>query len=119
MRGFAVERLTREYLRVYAALRALTVEGEVDAITAQLAHAFADLTVIDVLPDELVDGATHSIATISAPVTDDSGAVTMSVTAAVFTFLEGGRIREVGEQVRRTARRIEARTAGHPHSTTI
>jgi DNA-binding IclR family transcriptional regulator len=116
-RGFAVERLTKEYLRVYAALRALTGDGEVDAITAQLARAFADLTVIDVLPDELGATASHSVAIISAPITDGSGAVTMSVTAAVFTTIGSARIQTLGEQVRRTALDIEARIAGHPHST--
>ncbi|MBI3217472.1 MAG: helix-turn-helix domain-containing protein [Mycobacterium sp.] len=107
-RGFAVERLTPEYLRVYTALRALTGDGEVDAITAQLARAFADLTVIDVLPDELGHEARHSVATISAPIADSGGTVTMSVTAAVFTTVDSAHIRSLGEQVRRTAHDIES-----------
>ncbi|MCV7179470.1 helix-turn-helix domain-containing protein [Mycolicibacterium sphagni] len=113
-RGFAVERLTTEYLRVYTALRALTGDGEVDAITAQLARAFADLTVIDVLPDELGAKASHNVAIISAPITDATGAVTMSVTAAVFTTVDSARIRMLGQQVSRTAHNIEARIAGYP-----
>ncbi len=115
-RGFAVERLTKEYLRVYTALRALTGDGEVDAITAQLARAFADLTVIDVLPDELVGSASHNVAIISAPITDGTGAVTMSITASVFATVDNAHIRTVGEQVRRTAQDIEARIAGHTPS---
>lgn len=116
-RGFAVERLTTEYLRVYTALRALTGDGEVDAITAQLARAFADLTVIDVLPDELGAKASHNVAIISAPITDATGAVTMSVTAAVFTTADSARIRMLGQQVSRTAHNIEARIAGYPPAT--
>lgn len=116
-RGFAVDRLTNEYLRVYTALRALTGDGEVDSITAQLARAFADLTVIDILPDELDDANTHSVAIISAPITD-GGVVTMSVSAAVFTAVDSARIRTLGEQVRRTAHDIEACIVRHPHSAT-
>ena len=52
-RGFVVERLTREYVRVYTALRALSADGEVDEITMQLAGAYANLAVIDILDDEL------------------------------------------------------------------
>lgn len=111
-RGFAVDRLTKDYLRVYTALRALSGDGEVDAITAQLARAFADLTVIDMLPDELDDVASHSVAIISAPITD-GGAVTMSVSAAVFAAADSARIRTLGDQIRRTAHDIEARIAGH------
>ena len=87
-RGFVVERLTREYLRVYTALRALSGDGEIDVITTQLARAFADLSTIDVLPGELGAGATHNVATVSAPITDADGVVTMSVTAAAFTTLD-------------------------------
>ena len=59
-RGFVVERLTREYVRVYTALRALSGDGEVDMITTRLARAFADLAIIDFLPDELAGNAAHS-----------------------------------------------------------
>jgi DNA-binding IclR family transcriptional regulator len=102
-RGFVVERLTREYLRVYSALQALSGDGEVDAITAQLARAFADLSVIDVLPIELGTGVTHSIATVSAPISDADGAVTMSVTAAPFATLDTDAITRLGERVRLSA----------------
>jgi DNA-binding IclR family transcriptional regulator len=105
-RGFVVERLTREYLRVYSALQALSSDGEVDAITAQLARAFADLSVIDVLPGELGKGATHSIATVSAPIAGADGVVTMSVTAAPFATLDSRAIARLGERVRRTATAI-------------
>lgn len=109
-RGFVVERLTREYLRVYAALQALSTDGEVDAITAQLARAFADLSVIDLLPDELGEGATHNIATVSAPIFNAEGDVTMSVTAAPFTTLDAPAIARLGEQVRATAAAIGHRS---------
>ncbi|HTY28657.1 MAG TPA: helix-turn-helix domain-containing protein [Mycobacterium sp.] len=118
-RGFVVERLTREYVRVYTALRALSGDGEVDVITTQLARAFADLAVIDFLPDELAGNATHRVATVSAPITDADGAVTMSVTAAAFTTLDSEAIGSLGEQVRRTARRIEQHIARYGNSATI
>ena len=108
-RGFVVERLTREYVRVYTALRALSGDGEIDMITTQLARAFADLTTIDVLPGEMNDTASHSVATISAPITDASGSVIMSVTAAAFTTLDSDAIRALGDKVRHTAHRIEQR----------
>jgi DNA-binding IclR family transcriptional regulator len=117
-RGFVVERLTKEYVRVYTALRALSSDGEIDMITTQLARAFADLTTIDVLPDEMNTTAGHSIATISAPITVD-GSVTMSVTAAVFATLTSGAIRDIGTKVRATAHGIETRIAHHGNVTTI
>ncbi|OBF55739.1 IclR family transcriptional regulator [Mycobacterium sp. 852002-50816_SCH5313054-b] len=107
-RGYAVERLSREYLRVYTALRALGGDGEPDAITARLARAFADLTVIDVLGAELTDGSTHSIATISAPIRDEDGVVAMSISAAPFADLAATHVERLGELVRVAARRIEA-----------
>ena len=119
VRGFVVERLTREYVRVYTALRALSGDGEIDMITTQLARAFADLTTIDVLPDEMKGSAGHSIATISAPIADIDGAVIMSVTAAVFTTMTSGAIRDLGAKVRDTARSIEQRIAQHGHAITI
>ena len=119
VRGFVVERLTREYVRVYTALRALSGDGEIDMITTQLARAFADLTTIDVLPDEMNDTADHSIATISAPITDIDGAVIMSVTAAVFSTMSSGAIRKLGAKVRDTAQRIEQRIAQHGQLPTI
>ena len=108
-RGFIVERLTRDYLRVYSALRALSEDGEVDAITAQLAKAFADLSVIDVLPHELGRGVTHSIATVSAPIAGADGVVTMSVTAAPFATLDSRAITGLGERVRLAAGAIGER----------
>ena len=88
-------------------------------ITTQLARAFADLTTIDVLPDEMDATAGHSIATISAPITDIDGAVIMSVTAAVFTTMTSGAIRDLGAKVRATAHSIEQRIAQHGHLPTI
>ena len=117
-RGFVVERLTREYVRVYTALRALSADGEIDSITTQLARAFADLTTIDVLADEMDNAAAHSVATISAPIMDTDGAVVMSVTAAVFSTLRSDAIGDLGAKVRHTAHSIETRIAHHGHVTT-
>jgi DNA-binding IclR family transcriptional regulator len=110
-RGYTVERLSREYLQVYTALRALRGDGEPDAITARLARAFADLTVIDVLDTELTGDGTHSIATISAPIFDDDGIVAMSISAAPFTDLTAAEVTRLSEQVRAAARRIEPQIA--------
>lgn len=110
-RGYAVERLSREYVQVYTALRALGGDGETDAITALLARAFADLTVIDVLREELAERGTHSIATISAPILDEDGVVSMSVSAAPFADLAAADVERLGEQVRAAARRIEEQVA--------
>jgi DNA-binding IclR family transcriptional regulator len=109
-RGYVIERLSREYVQVYTALRALGGDAEPDAITARLARAFADLTVIDVLPAELTENSTHSIATISAPIMDD-GVVTMSVSAAPLTDLSAAAVEQLGDQVCAAARRIETHVA--------
>ncbi len=106
-RGYVVERLSREYLRVYTALRALAADGEPDEITARLAGAFADLAVVDCLPDELDGCSDHPIATISAPVKDADDVVSMSVTAAPFRSLSADEIADIGSAVRDVARRIE------------
>jgi DNA-binding IclR family transcriptional regulator len=111
-RGYTVERLSREYVRVYTALRALGGDAEPDAITARLARAFADLTVIDVLREELTGAGTHSVATISAPIFDEDGVVAMSISAAPFADLAAAGVEKLGEQVRVAARRVEDQLAG-------
>jgi DNA-binding IclR family transcriptional regulator len=110
-RGYTVERLSREYLQVYTALRALGGDGEPDAITARLARAFADLTVIDVVSVELTTDSSHNIATVSTPIRDEDGVVTMSISAAPFAELAAGEVTQLGEQVRSAARRIEGQIA--------
>jgi DNA-binding IclR family transcriptional regulator len=106
-RGYVIERLSREYVRVYMALRALAADGEPDEITARLAGAYADLALVDYLPDELGGSSDHQIATISVPVRDSDGVVSMSITAAPFRGLNAKEIREMGAAVRGVARRIE------------
>jgi DNA-binding IclR family transcriptional regulator len=105
-RGYVIERLSREYARVYTALRALAADGEPDPITARLAGAFADLTLVDYLPDELDSCAVHQIATVSAPIMDADGVVTMSITAAPFGSLGAHEIRAMGAEVRDLARQL-------------
>jgi DNA-binding IclR family transcriptional regulator len=89
------------------ALRALAADGEPDEITARLAGAFADLALVDYLPSELDGSHDHEIATISVPVRDRDGVVSMSVTAAPFRSLNTKEIRKTGAAVRDVARRIE------------
>lgn len=107
-RGFVIERLTREYVRVYSALRALSADGEPDAMTARLAGAFADLALVDFLPDELGATRVHPVASVSAPIAGRAGAVTMSITAAPFADISTAEIETLGQQVRAAAARIEA-----------
>lgn len=107
-RGYAIDRMSREYVRVYSALQALAAEGEPDEITTRLASAFADLTVVDYLPDEIDAAEHHQIASISAPVRDADGAVTMSVGAAPFATLTTAEVRELGVAVSDAAARIES-----------
>jgi DNA-binding IclR family transcriptional regulator len=107
-RGYVIERLSREYVRVYTALRALAADGEPDEITARLAGAFADLALVDYLPDELGGAVERQIATISVPVRDSDGVVSMSVTAAPFRGLNAKEIRAIGAAVRDVACQIEA-----------
>ncbi|WP_018179489.1 helix-turn-helix domain-containing protein [Jongsikchunia kroppenstedtii] len=110
-RGYVVERLSREYIRASAALGALGADGLPDALAARLAGALAELTVIDVLPTELEQDAQLNIATVSAPIANPDGAVTMSVAAAPFAVLTPSDIETMGEHVRHTARQIEAQLA--------
>lgn len=105
-RGYVIERLSREYIRVYTALRALGADGEPDAITVRLARALADLTVIDILAAEFAEAGLHNIATISAPVFDADGVVIMSVSAAPFTELSGAQVADLGDKVCAAARDI-------------
>ena len=110
-RGFVIERMSREYVRVYAALRALADDGEADAITTRLAAAFADLTLVDYLPGELDERRSNPIATVSAPVKDCDGVVTMSVTAAPLAELAKTELDDLAAQVRSTAAQIESALA--------
>ncbi|MFI9411341.1 helix-turn-helix domain-containing protein [Nocardia gamkensis] len=104
-REYAIERRSHAFGRVYAALHALS--GEIDAITARLAGAVAELTVVDFLDDELVDGHDHTVATISAPVLTRTGAVPLTVTAVVVRPLTGEAVASLGSEIRRAAVDIE------------
>ncbi|MEB3019641.1 IclR family transcriptional regulator [[Mycobacterium] crassicus] len=106
-RGYAIERMSREYVRVYSALQALAAEGEPDEITARLASAFADLTIVDYLPGEL-DSAEHRIANVAAPIHDADGTVTMSVGASPFATMTPAEVCDLGAAVQDTAARIES-----------
>ncbi|WP_052741279.1 IclR family transcriptional regulator [Mycolicibacter heraklionensis] len=107
-RGYAIDRMSREYVRVYSALQALAADGEPDEITARLATAFADLTEVDYLPDELGNTERHPIASVSAPVRDIDGTATMSVGVAPFAALTAAEVAELGAAVRETAARIQS-----------
>ncbi|MGV0626118.1 IclR family transcriptional regulator [Mycolicibacter minnesotensis] len=110
-RGYAIDRMSREYVRVYTALQALVADGEPDEITARVATAFADLTQVDYLPDELAVAAEHRIASVTAPIRDAGGAITMSVGVVPFATMSPREIADLGAAVRATAVRIESRWA--------
>ena len=97
-RGFAVERLSPEWLRVHTALQALSGSGNIDVVTARLAATIADVTVVDFLDTELAQGE-HEIATVMTPVFDADGVVTMSVNAIPFGPLGGPAIKRLGRQL--------------------
>jgi DNA-binding IclR family transcriptional regulator len=107
-RGYVVERLSREYVRVYLALRALAADGEPDPIAARLAGAFADLTLVDYVPGELDETGAQDIATVSAPIRNANGDVAMSLTAAPFRACSAAEVRALGAEVRAIAGQLEA-----------
>ncbi|WNG82072.1 helix-turn-helix domain-containing protein [Mycobacterium sp. ITM-2016-00316] len=107
-RGVVLERLTPEYVSVYSALRAMGPPTGSDSITIRLAQAFADLTVVDYLADELDSQTTVAIATVSAPIRNPDGAVVMSITAAPFGELTASAVRSLSTQVLNAAAAIEA-----------
>ena len=107
-RGVVLERLTPEYVSVYSALRAMVSHTGADSITIRLAQAFADLTLVDYLSDELDSQTTVAIATVSAPIRNSDGAVVMSVTAAPFGEITASAVRSLSAQVLATAAAIEA-----------
>ncbi|ORV41196.1 IclR family transcriptional regulator [Mycolicibacter engbaekii] len=115
-RGYAIDRMSREYVRVYSALQALAADGEPDEITARVATAFADLTEVDYLPDELAGTAAHPIASVSAPVRDLDGTVAMSVGVAPFAALTATEVADLGAAVREAAARIQAQSAARTES---
>lgn len=112
-RGYIIERLSPEYIQVYSALRSLDSLGQPDAITAKLAGALAELSLIDYLPDELASRKKHPVATISAPIMDANGIATMALTAAPFTELSTRSIHKIGTLVAEAARSLSGLPAVH------
>ncbi|WAC92761.1 IclR family transcriptional regulator [Mycobacterium sp. Aquia_213] len=108
-RRYVVERMSRETMRVWAALQALTRDGEIDVVVARLANTLAEETIIDALEGEMGSGTTLNIATINAPLFDTNGVVTMSVSVTPFGKLDGPTVRSLGERLRAAARDMEKR----------
>jgi DNA-binding IclR family transcriptional regulator len=118
-RGYGIERLSDPLLRVYAALQALDIGVQRDPISARLAAALADLTVVDVLPGEFAEAESCALATISAPVFDTVGRVVMSVSAQPYRRLSARELRDVGANVAefaRTAENMIAQPASSGHA---
>jgi len=110
-RRYVVERLSREALRVWAALQALNGDGEIDVVVSQLAHTLANESIIDALDDELGPGSMINVSTVNAPLFDPNGVVTLSVSAAPFAKMEGPAVRALGERLGTAARDMEQRLA--------
>ena len=98
-RGYGLERLSDPLLRVYAALLTLTDGDGPDPVSARLAGAVADLTIVDFLPGELTRIEEHPLATISAPIFDGQGNVVMSVSAQPYTRVTRKQVRDIGARV--------------------
>jgi hypothetical protein len=98
-RGYGIERLSDPLLRVYTALQALDDGVMCDPISARMAAALADLTIVDFLPDEFPEADSCALATISAPVFDTAGRVVMSVSAQPYRRLSADEVRDVGKRV--------------------
>ncbi|MFI2229252.1 helix-turn-helix domain-containing protein [Nocardia testacea] len=100
-RRYAVERLSRAFGRVFTALHALS--GEFDAITARLAAAVAELTIVDFLDDELAENQEHTVAAISAPVRTSAGTVPLTLTAVLMRPLSTTETAAIGAEIRQAA----------------
>jgi DNA-binding IclR family transcriptional regulator len=98
-RGYGIERLSDPLLRVYTALQALDDGVMRDPISARMAAALADLTIVDFLPDEFPEAESCALATISAPVFDTAGRVVMSVSAQPYRRLSAHEVRDIGKRV--------------------
>lgn len=99
-RGYGVERLSGPLIRVFDALIALDDGKTPDPVSTRLAGAVADLTLVDVLPDEFADtDGTIPVATVSAPVRDLDGNVVMSVSAQPYRELNHAELADLGKQM--------------------
>ena len=112
-RGYGLERLSDPLLRVYSALVALTDGDGPDPVSARLAGAVADLTIVDFLPDELTRIDEHPLATISAPIFDGQGNVVMSVSAQPYKQLTLKEVERIGSRVLAFAERASSLIAEH------
>ncbi|WP_175616285.1 transcriptional regulator [Mycobacterium sp. GA-1841] len=101
-RGYGVERLSGPLIRVFDALIALDDGKAPDAVSTRLAGAVADLTVVDVLPDDFTGKSAEgriAVATISAPIRDFGGNVVMSVSAQPYRELDPKEVGDLGKQI--------------------
>lgn len=112
-RGYGIERLSGSLVKVYTALLALEDGNQPDPVAARLAGAVADLTIVDVLPDEMAQIEQCPLATISAPIFDEQGNVAMSVSAQPYQQLNQQQVRHIGDQVVEFAARTKSLISQH------
>lgn len=112
-RGYGIERLSGSLVKVYTALLAMEYGDQPDPVAARLAGAVADLTVVDVLPDEMTQIEQHVLATISAPIFDGRGNVIMSVSAQPYRQLSQQQVSGIGDQIVEFAGRVKSLLTQH------
>ncbi|MFV8166898.1 helix-turn-helix domain-containing protein [Mycobacterium sp. 134] len=105
VRGYGVERLSDPLLQVFTALKALDNGSPPGPLSTRLAAAVADLTVVDQLATDEPDAT--PLATISAPIFDDTGTVVMTVSAQPYRTLNPQELEAVGAGVVTFARDVE------------
>ncbi len=92
---------------------ALTDGDGPDPVSARLAGAVADLTIVDFLPDELTRIEEHPLATISAPIFDGQRNVVMSVSAQPYKQLTLKEVERIGSRVLAFAEHASSLIAEH------
>lgn len=101
-RGYVIERMNDQIVRVFKALHVLS-DGGSDKLNTRIAAAVTEAVEIDYLDAELVDGDSYEVFIISAPVPKSDGRPDTCVAVAPFGPITGERIRVLGEAVRRAA----------------
>jgi hypothetical protein len=99
-RGYGLERLSDPLVRVHSALLALMEGGDaLNPVSARLAGAVADLTIVDFLPAELDSIEEQALATISAPIFGAHGEVVMTVSAQPYRKLSLKQVQSVAAEI--------------------
>ncbi|MGW0162231.1 helix-turn-helix domain-containing protein [Mycobacterium sp. NPDC003323] len=107
-RGYVIERMNDEIVRILKALHVLS-DGGSDTLNTRIAAAVTETIEIDFLDSELDDDTRYEVFVISAPVPRSDGGADTCVAVAPFGAVSGAQIRDLGGAVRRAAIAV----AGH------